>query len=924
MHQDLFIRGEKYISAKRAAEITGYTRDYIGQLCRGDKVDASLVGRVWFVSETSLFRHKNLYSQSTNFTRKEAVGHQEPIEPSLPSIAKPPESSAQDTSRFKPLSGLGSFLSSFFGAPLFEKMMAFLAVGIVSAGLFFYFNPEKTNVFAQAVGALSSQGVQAMSSQGARAYELFASSVGKISQDVSIPTQKFIEDTRVVLSDGFKSISNTLSDKKEEVAGALASFRNTVAQESFARMVIRPLPEVMVIRPLPEVIYESKTKNNSSDSSGGTKNVKALPSADESSSFSFNTISESLVSAGNSMSASFTSSAFSLKSFFAVAGEKIASFARQPIPAARSILSYVKKGIALNMKSVQKTLSSLEIVAKDGVLAFGDSVGTGIEAVLGSLSGTEERVVRNSPTSLASPLASVGGFLKETSIGVYYSINNFFCALFCSKVTPPSVFVVEDSAPSEKILPTAPPQLKKQTAVAPTSPTPQTPTVVERVVERVIVQSGVASTGGVSREELDQRLQELNNKLLSEIYTAAPRDNNNFQYFSPALPTPIQLLNKIDRIPDGTNIISPNITGGSWTDASSLSATVINASALSASTLTVSGNATFDSNVLVIDSVNNRVGIGTSSPSDTLSLNGPLYFAQISAPSVTTNRLYNVSGSVYFNGTQLGSGSSGGQDWQLTTNIFSQSALTPTTTQNILVNGTGTSTFAGGLEAWRQIAAPYFNATGTAATSTFAGGLVVDTNSLVVDYSTGNVGIGTTSPGQKLSVAGDILGNNIIGSYFTATTTTESTFPRFSFTLATGTSATTTNFFSTTASSTNLFTSNFSLGSLSGPLQAISGTVSASSTLSVFYGGTGANSLTGILKGNGSGAFTAVTGFTNYLARWTDANTLGTGILLDDGTNVGIATTSPWAKLSVGTHNLAIATPSFVIASSSTGLATTT
>jgi len=41
--------------------------------------------------------------------------------------------------------------------------------------------------------------------------------------------------------------------------------------------------------------------------------------------------------------------------------------------------------------------------------------------------------------------------------------------------------------------------------------------------------------------------------------------------------------------------------------------------------------------------------------------------------------------------------------------------------------------------------------------------------------SDGNIGIGTTSPGQKLSVAGDILGNNIIASYFTGTSTATST-----------------------------------------------------------------------------------------------------------------------------------------------------
>ena len=46
------------------------------------------------------------------------------------------------------------------------------------------------------------------------------------------------------------------------------------------------------------------------------------------------------------------------------------------------------------------------------------------------------------------------------------------------------------------------------------------------------------------------------------------------------------------------------------------------------------------------------------------------------------------------------------------------------------------------------------------------------TTTLFVVDNQGRVGIGTTSPGQLLSVAGDILGNNIIGSYFTATSTT--------------------------------------------------------------------------------------------------------------------------------------------------------
>lgn len=51
--------GDKtYISSKRAAEITGYAKDYIGQLCREGRVNARLVGRNWYVLEESLRSHR--------------------------------------------------------------------------------------------------------------------------------------------------------------------------------------------------------------------------------------------------------------------------------------------------------------------------------------------------------------------------------------------------------------------------------------------------------------------------------------------------------------------------------------------------------------------------------------------------------------------------------------------------------------------------------------------------------------------------------------------------------------------------------------------------------------------------------------------------------------------------------------------------
>jgi hypothetical protein len=44
----------------------------------------------------------------------------------------------------------------------------------------------------------------------------------------------------------------------------------------------------------------------------------------------------------------------------------------------------------------------------------------------------------------------------------------------------------------------------------------------------------------------------------------------------------------------------------------------------------------------------------------------------------------------------------------------------------------------------------------------------------------------------------------------------------------------------------------------------------------------------------------SMSGSTNYLARWTSANTLGTGVTYDNGTNVGIGNTSPGTLLEVG------------------------
>ncbi len=76
---EILIEEKKYVSSKRAAKMTGYAKDYIGQLCREGRVPARLVGRSWYVLETAIQDHRFGTSNETMQST-----------PTLPSSWEPP------------------------------------------------------------------------------------------------------------------------------------------------------------------------------------------------------------------------------------------------------------------------------------------------------------------------------------------------------------------------------------------------------------------------------------------------------------------------------------------------------------------------------------------------------------------------------------------------------------------------------------------------------------------------------------------------------------------------------------------------------------------------------------------------------------------------------------------------------------------
>ncbi|RLC33443.1 MAG: hypothetical protein DRZ76_04340, partial [Candidatus Nealsonbacteria bacterium] len=52
----LQVGGKRYLSLRSAAEISGYHKDYLGQLIRKGEIKAERIGSAWFIEE-KVFKH---------------------------------------------------------------------------------------------------------------------------------------------------------------------------------------------------------------------------------------------------------------------------------------------------------------------------------------------------------------------------------------------------------------------------------------------------------------------------------------------------------------------------------------------------------------------------------------------------------------------------------------------------------------------------------------------------------------------------------------------------------------------------------------------------------------------------------------------------------------------------------------------------
>lgn len=78
--------GKDYISASRAAELSGYHQDYVGQLARSGKVLSRQIGKRWYVERSGVLAHKEQKDALLAAVQAQSVGLARPEHPAAPSM----------------------------------------------------------------------------------------------------------------------------------------------------------------------------------------------------------------------------------------------------------------------------------------------------------------------------------------------------------------------------------------------------------------------------------------------------------------------------------------------------------------------------------------------------------------------------------------------------------------------------------------------------------------------------------------------------------------------------------------------------------------------------------------------------------------------------------------------------------------------
>ena len=187
---------------------------------------------------------------------------------------------------------------------------------------------------------------------------------------------------------------------------------------------------------------------------------------------------------------------------------------------------------------------------------------------------------------------------------------------------------------------------------------------------------------------------------------------------------------------------------------------------------TIGGNVAFDTDTLFIDSVNNRVGILTTTPNAPLQVNGAANVAGAVrlASTLTVTGLTALDGDLNTTTANATTGINVGANVNVSTtkiNVGNSTVNTAITATAINTQGTLDVLKATTLSNTIAVTgnATFSNTIAVTGQATFTANIVADTSTFFVDTTNHRVGIITTTPDASLSVNGtaNVSGNTTIG-----------------------------------------------------------------------------------------------------------------------------------------------------------------
>ena len=830
------IDGKEYLSAKDAGRAFGYTSDYVAKLAREGKIDGKKIGRSWFVNEHSL----DSFVQSVEKSKQERLdklrveGHQEYR--ALQAGEGVLDTLHEQVSRVHTFSvfflrtigaGLGVFVFAFSFLFGYSYVQFEMGSKIGHAILQSTQNPS-------VVAEESLASIESVVEDTPYELEKLQAHAFQVRDDVVVffsPQQKLHSENNFVEDISYDAPVGT-DFSLRAVLPVVSAFPQTLL--AFSENIFDT--HVMLLGEAPEYFLNMKSRGMFAFGVATSSHQKVASLVGDIWIDRVLVFTELHERSRNVVDAVFTT--------YRNVG----------------IITYVT--IQTNLNFYHDVVS---VIAPSKVHAFLAGMYHALDTVVHTFAVATDGL-------FASALTSFDGVVDgstKTSTKVYEGLSWFgkigsvFSSLFNSKE---SELVVEP--PKEDV--------------------PQKTTVIERVVERVpttVIRNVTenVSVSGVSSSELTLLLQQLENKLRSEIavYSASAERGVSGNYRA------IQLTNVIHSL-EGVTINNPTIIGGSISGTSGIggggSGTVNSGTLGYVPYFASTGTELTATSTLFVDS-SSFVGVGTTTPVARLDVNGNAILSG-------NNRYLNfgfVSGSTGYGfrdnaGTLQVKNSAG--SW---TNIPTSGTTQWTTTGSDIYYTTGnvgigtTSPYAalsveGASVLGNSATAGYFVGT-TTATSTLAGGL----NVLAINQTGGATSTfanGIDLSGGCFSVNGTCVtggGGSSFGQAFEisngalAPTTTLGILINASSTISDLSVArgTTTN-----ATSTNLFATNVTIGSLSGFLKATAGVVATSlidlasditGILAAANGGTGWGNIqaNSILLGNGTSQLATTSAGTN-------------------------------------------------------------